>query len=416
MIAGGVRDIGRPLPVAGQEVLPSGDAQTPPRGGRLPAIDALRGVAALAVLVSHLPFSATMRPARASDAALTRSVFPAWLDGICHLGQHGVHLFLVISGFCIHMAWARQGDRDAVIDFRKFWRRRLHRLYPPYLATLALSVAGLWVLHSVIGGVDGSIANQLGYADASLLLFDLALLLLLAQNITRASDRIGNGPFWTLALEEQLYALYFPLLWMRRRWNWSVALVVVLLATVAWRVTALFAFPDAPTLIRLGPARWLEWALGAVAVEAYLGRIRLPAWTCSVPLGVAGLASCFMFRLLDVGWMRLPSEAIIDAAIGLSLFMLVNAACARDWAGAGAGLVTRFLSWVGAFSYSLYLTHQLVIVATKQLAMRVGLPIVAIAAARIVVPIIAGLVFYVLVERRFIKASRRASGSTAAPA
>ena len=48
--------------------------------------------------------------------------------------------FFVISGFCIHLGWARQEAQagGATTDFFAFWRRRIRRLYPPYLVVLGL--------------------------------------------------------------------------------------------------------------------------------------------------------------------------------------------------------------------------------------------------------------------------------------
>lgn len=379
-------------------------------GGRLAAIDALRGVAVLAVLVNHLPFSIASRPAEQDYTPV--SVFPEWLVSVLDHGRFGVHLFLVISGFCIHMAWARRSDDDTRIDFLSFWRRRLHRLYPPYFATLLLSLAGLYVLHTVFGGATGGIAARLGYASSTQLAIDLVVLLLLAQNLNGASHRVGNGPFWTLALEEQLYILYFPLLWMRRRFGWSTAIPVIALTTVGWRTATAFVFPASmqDTLFLVGPSRWLEWALGALAVEAYLGRVQLPAWTRSgsVGLGLLSLAIA-VFNSPKLG---VPVNAIVpycDALFGVGLFVLVNFACHIRWnEGARISLVSRFFGWVGAFSYSLYLTHQIVIVVAKQIGLKLGLGTGGILLLRLVLPIGAAWLFYQVVERRFLNASRRA--------
>jgi peptidoglycan/LPS O-acetylase OafA/YrhL len=98
---------------------------------------------------------------------------------------------------------------------------------------------------------------------------------------------------------------------------------------------------------------------------------------------------------------------ISDSACGVALFVLVNFACKVRWAEPGGGSVGRFFAWVGTFSYSLYLTHELVVVAAKQLAMRAGVGMLGILAARVVLPILAGWLFYFVVERRFLNASRR---------
>lgn len=376
---------------------------------RLLAIDALRGVAVLAVFVNHLPFSMTTAPA-AQDAPKPISIFPEWLVTFLDHGRFGVHLFLVISGFCIHMAWARRKDDAAEVSFGAFWKRRLHRLYPPYFAALVLSLAGLFVLHGVLGGAGGSIASRLGYASGTQLAIDLVLLVLLAQNLNGASHRVGNGPFWTLALEEQLYALYFPLLYMRKRWGWTAALGVVLGTTLVWRTAATLMLPGTlqDTLFVVGPSRWFEWTLGALAVEAHLGRVTLPAWCRSGLAGIGLLALAVL--AFDAPRLGVPLAYVIpfcDALMGVGLFVLVNYTCHVRWGeGARISLASRFFGWVGTFSYSLYLTHQLTIVAAKQVALRLHLGAAGVLAFRIVVPIAAAWAFFQIVERRFLNASR----------
>jgi peptidoglycan/LPS O-acetylase OafA/YrhL len=383
---------------------------------RLVAIDALRGIAVLAVFVSHLPFSMATTPA-GPHAPSAGSVFPAWLVACLDHGRFGVHLFLVISGFCIHMAWARRRSDTAPVSFAAFWKRRLHRLYPPYFVALLLSLAGLYVLHGVLGGASGSLAVRLGYASSTQLAIDIVLLLMLAQNLNGASHRIGNGPFWTLALEEQLYALYFPLLFMRKRFGWTTAIVVVLGTTLAWRTTATLTMPGQlqDTLFVVGPSRWFEWTLGALAVEAYLGRVTLPAWCQS---GVAGVGIVAVaVAAFDGPRFGAPLALVIpfcDALFGLGLFVLVNHACHVRWGeDVRATVVSRFFAWVGTFSYSLYLTHQLVIVAAKQVALRLGLGVPGVLLLRLVLPVAAAWVFFQLIERRFLNSSRPAATSAA---
>lgn len=385
-------------------------------GKRLTAIDALRGVAVLAVVLSHLPFSPNAAPAAVGGIA-PESAFPEWLVTVLDHGRFGVHLFLVISGFCIHMAWARRPDSEGV-SFLAFWKRRLHRLYPPYFVTLLLSLGGLYVLHGVLGGAAGGIAAKLGYASSGQLAIDIVLLLLLAQNLNGASGRIGNGPFWTLALEEQLYALYFALLAMRRKLGWTKTLIIVSGTTLVWRTIGAFFFSgDAQaTLFLVGPARWLEWSLGALAVEAYLGRVTLPRWCSSAPVGLGLLAlATFAVNTLHYG---APIPFVVpysDTLFGFALFVLVNFACRVRWGdGERVGAMTRFFAWVGTFSYSLYLTHQPVIVAAKQIGLRLHVGTAGITVLRLALPIGAAWIFFQLVERRFLNSSRKAVGSVPA--
>src|SRR5580658_4132343 len=232
---------------------------------RLASIDAFRGLAALAVLVDHLPMSLALAPSRPGESRPVAGL-PSWVVGFTGYGRYGVHLFLVLSGFCIHMTWARHGS-EGRLDFIEFWKRRLHRLYPPYFVTLVLTLLGLSLLFSALGHPAGyTVASRFGYASGAQLAIDLVLLIFLMQNLNGATTRIGNGPLWSLALEEQLYLLYFPLLVLRRR-GWTLTLLVIGVATLAWRLLGGYVFVDNASWFIVGPARWFEWALGALAVE-----------------------------------------------------------------------------------------------------------------------------------------------------
>src|SRR5947209_7676075 len=99
---------------------------------RLTAIDALRGAAALGVVIAHVPFQWNALPV---EQAALASALPVFVTAITDYGRFGVHLFLIISGFCIHLRVARGGG-TAGVDVVRFWRRRLTRLYPPYFVAL----------------------------------------------------------------------------------------------------------------------------------------------------------------------------------------------------------------------------------------------------------------------------------------
>src|SRR5579884_2573391 len=87
--------------------------------GRLESVDALRGIAALAVVLCHA----------------TGSLPPSghWLSAVRAVlveGHQGVPLFFVISGFCIHLTRARALAQKTAgaPGFFAFWRRRFYRL------------------------------------------------------------------------------------------------------------------------------------------------------------------------------------------------------------------------------------------------------------------------------------------------
>src|SRR5262249_16992608 len=134
----------------------------------------------------------------------------------------GVFLFFVISGFCIHLQWARaQTEGDAQTpSFVGFWKRRVRRLYPPYLFTLALFL----LMMAFTVGIDAS----------RFFLYDLSMHLLMLHNLDPQTCYSLNGVFWTLAIEEQLYLCYFVLLLARRKLGWGPTLLLCAAARLAW--------------------------------------------------------------------------------------------------------------------------------------------------------------------------------------
>src|ERR1700745_4018016 len=102
-------------------------------GGRLLTIDALRGIAALGVVLYH----AINQTQNAIQGSILK--WPALtIRFLSSFGYVGVFLFFVISGFCIHLQWCRSRsiNEQGSVAFGKFWKRRIRRLYPPYVIAL----------------------------------------------------------------------------------------------------------------------------------------------------------------------------------------------------------------------------------------------------------------------------------------
>lgn len=377
---------------------------------RLASIDMLRALAALAVVFRHLPFSKSTGMER--DDAHVFMAFSNDVMRVASLGQYGVQVFLVLSGFCIHMAWARKADAPTNLsaEFFPFWRRRLGRLYPPYLVTLVLCAAALLLITRLSHAPVSSFASYFGYKSGTLLAIDSLCLLLLVNNFGNASARFGNPPFWSLALEEQLYALYFPLVWMRRRSGWKATWMMVLSVVVVWDLTMLSLSPMWMEWTSLGPSLWVEWALGALAVEAYLGRTKLPEllyapWLAAAA-GVAGLL--LVPPMGDASALSAAADQLACLCFGFATFVLVNCLCRRESRRElRHNQLVRGLAYLGTMSYSLYLVHNPAMVAAKRLAMLVGVQSVpALTAIRFSAALLAGYLFFMVVERKFLKAGQ----------
>jgi len=320
-------------------------------------LDAMRGVAALVVVTYH---------ALGVAPQTAWSGWQWWLPQttayIVHFAYAGIYLFFVISGFCIHLYWAKaraSGVDKPVINFFVFWKRRVRRLYPPYFAALALYLCYL--------------AYKTPVEITGFYLWDVGLHLVMLHNLDLRTTYTINGAFWTLAIEEQLYLAYFLLLFLRIRYGWARTLLLCISARVVWLVMGRYvshSFGLHIPVTEAAATNWFIWALGALSVEAALGVIKLPAWCYKISVAglallcAAGLAQVLpMFDgtvwLHDIGWL------LMHPAWGVGFFIFVNYAVAAEqrWRlkSLRAPRLVPAMASIGLMSYSLYLTHSFVL-------------------------------------------------------
>lgn len=327
---------------------------SPPESRRLRGIDALRGIAALGVVFYHaveqgknLPDNLLQYPIRLVQFASS-------------FGYVGVFLFFVISGFCIHLQWARSKAARTTPDIRfgPFWKRRIRRLYPPYIITLLLFL----LLTAVTAGINLT----------HFFIYDVVMHLLMLHNLDPSTCYTINGVFWTLAVEEQLYLAYFLLLFMRVRWGWGVTIAICLSARLGWMLLAHVVWLKTGFGIPVpesAAVHWFTWALGALGVEVMFGLVRLRGWSrdlrlATVLIVAASALSSYLPVISKDTLLHNSGWFLIHPLWGLGFFIVVNRmVLAEDsWLRQARlpSLVSVF-STLGVFSYSIYLTHELVI-------------------------------------------------------
>jgi peptidoglycan/LPS O-acetylase OafA/YrhL len=274
--------------------------------GRLEALDALRGLAALGVVIYHY------------------TTFYQWQHG--HLqplgfgfpaGNYGVHLFFLISGFVIFMTLDRARSAS------DFMVSRFSRLFPAYWAALALTVL---VVHTI-----GMPEQRHGLATV-------------AANTTMLQEILGfedvDGSYWTLQVELFFYAQM--LLWFALRQLHRIPWIIAgwLLLTLAHALS-----------LRQG------WHF------SYTSRVLLNL--LYIPYFALGI---LFYRLHAARGSRAGNIALIVASlatIGLAyepVYFVVGLVCTAVFALFLAGglhwLRHRLFLFLGGISYSLYLLHQ----------------------------------------------------------
>jgi peptidoglycan/LPS O-acetylase OafA/YrhL len=279
------------------------------RNGRIRDLDALRGLAALAVVLFHF----TTR----YQAVYGHRTEP-WLS--VPWGHYGVQLFFGISGFVIFMTL------DRTRSLSDFAVSRASRLFPAYWTAILITT-----LVVTFAGMKEFVRTPL----------EIAINTTMLQ--TFVNVRPVDGVYWTLSVELAFYCIMAAL--------WKLRLLPRIEPVLfAWMgLEWIWAF--SPKLIGFEPS----WLLGALLIQDYIPffAIGIAAYRMKCEPGRRGWAWAVMAAaLLTVavcdGWAHLIVALISTAAL--------TAIALRGVPLLGA----RPLVWLGAISYSLYLLHELI--------------------------------------------------------
>ncbi len=381
---------------------------------RLAWLDALRGYAALTVVGFHL-----------SPLVLGNERHLAIMRHI-DFGKYGVLLFFLVSGYVIPMSLERKGD------LRAFWIGRLCRIYPAYLAAIALvavlAAAGLlrWQASLRAETVTGVLAH-----------------------VTMLPDLVGvRGAvrvFWTLSYEMTFYLVVSGLFaWRLHRhsgwWASGLALTALLAGAVLPDGLLGGSFADRRVL-----AAALVIAVGLVVAAFLAGRFTLLAGAGGIAFlllpalnghptsnstvisswqGLLLLAVMFagtvVYRAQHGQLDRRPAAVALTvvalSVIGAHWTHLGNPTAHRVWVANVVAVVLTFLfaylmrdravpgvlTWLGQISYSLYLLHAIVLFlvprAVPDLGTRTAAVRVAAGLAYLIVVLVLAWLSYRIVE------------------
>ncbi len=301
---------------------------------RINAVDALRAIAVLPVILFHLN--------------------PSWLPG----GYLGVDIFFVISGYLITGIIVKE-ITEHTFTFTGFYRRRIRRILPALIAMMsAVLVAGIFINPVQLN----EIARQIRAV-------------IFINGNGALCDNIGNywgtnasaDPLlhtWSLGVEEQFYLLFPLLIWLLLRYQ-SIArtLIYVLgigLISYLWFLIQSAANPPKAFYLLL-PRAWELMVGAAIALAAVsYDSAQRPRWksTAASWMGLAIILTAYV--LPDYGSIFQRLRPLI-AVPGVMLFLWGS----KSDSGLYKVIAHPAMVWIGLISYSLYLWHWPVIVFLK---------------------------------------------------
>lgn len=354
-------------------------APTRPKSRYIPALDGLRTLAVVAVVLYHLNLT--------------------WAQG----GLLGVTIFFVLSGYLITRLLLNEVAKTGRIDLKSFWIRRIRRLVPAVVTVVFVTCALCTIFNHVM------LTKMRPDILPSLLFFNNWWQI--AQNVSYFNALGDPSPlthFWSLAIEEQFYLIWPPLLFAMVSMHVSkpnTRRVVLGLAAVSALAMMVLYNPAAdPSRVYYGTdTRVFSLLLGAwmafipdrdlvpVRLAHRLGLNRLagaakhgknaedkpgkkvdesadtaPAqpsalvrfWSSPASidvLGVVGLVGLAAMVALTNGYTAFQYRG--GTLLCSILTLMVIAACVQPQGMVARALSAELLVWVGKRSYSIYLWH-----------------------------------------------------------
>jgi peptidoglycan/LPS O-acetylase OafA/YrhL len=294
---------------------------------RIHSLDFLRGLAVLLVLFRHLPNEEKSGP----------------LHFVQSIGWTGVDLFFVLSGFLISGLLFTEFNRTGKLDVKRFWLRRGMKIWPSYFLTYGLAM----------------IATVVATRDFSLLISRIPNYIFV-QNYMDPAIRWTHS--WSIAIEEHFYfGLPLLLLYLlSKKFKNLPGIALLVCAGVLLQRVLLFLLTDFkwgnfyyPSHLRIDSLSFgvLLGYLFYYKRELFMRIGRFwPYFIAATPL----IVLAYVFPL---------EQSAFSYTVGFTIFYLMFGGlvvAARVHPQFGSRGPQWLLSWMGIYSYTIYLAHSVV--------------------------------------------------------
>ncbi len=341
-------------------------------------LDGIRGAAASYVALFHASIIFMICTHDANDLhGMVRAIVLAVHFGLLNYGHFAVDIFIVLSGYCLMLPIARSGRAVLRGGVSEFLIRRAKRILPAYYVVLL----GALVVMLFFSGLTSFAYYHSQIVEAPPTFREFLLYLVMLQNFLSKSTI--DPPMWSVALECQIYVIFALVLLPAYRYGGALVLVVV-----AILLSALPHFLFGSWTDHLVPWFICLFALGMLAAK-YTEDGRAATRT-QIRAQMTGAAFCFgvivVLSILQrhrwanvkaIHWLRQEtwgSEFPMDIVVGIAtLCLLIALGKAYQYSGKTfAGTLANqlghpVLTRLGAISYSLYLIHAPILVASARL-------------------------------------------------
>lgn len=361
---------------------------------RLHYLDGLRGLASLYVVMYHLSGYMGQVP-----------IFLQLIGKTLDYGTFAVVIFIVLSGYVLMLPVTRSQSVYLSGGLWNYIQRRVRRILPPYYAALIFSLLVAVIILRLIKFFNFQ-WYQLPEIEETFNPFfspiDVITHLLLVQDFTSDTLESIDAPMWSVAIEWQMYFI-FPLfllpIW--RRFGLFYTLInTFLISLLPFYLWNKLMEPVHPWFLGL-------FVLGMAAADiGFSQKPKLVAMRESLPW--SGFVIIFFLIALIIN--QEIEEWIYDYICGLAAACLLIY-CTKLVVEDKKSLIlrlfeTRLAISLGAFSYSLYLTHAVVITVVEHLLLNLQMPpvkfILVLYVVALSLSLIIAYLFYLIFERPFM--------------
>lgn len=274
-------------------------------------------------------------------------------------GFIGVDIFFVLSGFLITSILAARVNQPAGEYFAHFYERRARRILPALVIMMLLSTLAAYFL--LLPGDMRAFGKSMRDMAVFFSNFSFSRKVGYFDSVAHAKPLLHT---WSLAVEEQFYLLFPPLLLIAARvlkGNMQRVGVLLALLLAASLVASIMLLPVHPERAFFLP-HTRAWELLAGSLVALVGTRHLPGPRVADLISTAALATLLFCMMAYSAATPFPGMAAIAPVMASALFIWANLQ--------RPGFAARLLSWkplvyIGLISYGLYLYHWPVLVFAR---------------------------------------------------
>jgi peptidoglycan/LPS O-acetylase OafA/YrhL len=306
----------------------------------IPSLDGLRALSVLIVVVSHAGYG---------------NIMPGGL---------GVTIFFFLSGYLITTLLLKEHERTGQISILNFYIRRVFRLLPPLLLTLAIAYALTWA-GPLPGGIsiNGFLAQLFYFANYYSIFLD-----------TGNTIPDGTGILWSLAVEEHFYIFYPAIMTLLlaaplRARAMAVIFASACVAILAWR----FYLVRLPDFVAVRTYYASDTRIDSIIYGCILALVFNPMSRRGHSPGSDGFEAIsrtdwgllLIATLVLLGTLLFRGPVFRETARyslqGLALMPIFYFSIRHAGRFPFAMLNTRWIAKLGVYSYAIYLIHYVVI-------------------------------------------------------